>query len=141
MADFSPVPAGLHKVVIVEAQSGQPTKSGDYSMAVVTFSVLTMGHAGARVKGYHITRGVTPAAKQFPVSQGRDKMASLFKACGKPPGDPSTLVGSQLTVLIQHKSGDDGKIWATPDSYLPVSASSGPSVNPVPMMNPDDMPF
>jgi hypothetical protein len=142
MANFQPPPAGLHRAVISSVENDLLTKSGNYRMCKVNYSLLSMGCAGARVSCWYILSSAGPGAKPFAVQQGRKNLSQVFEAAGKPAGHPSTLSGSRVTVIVAHKPNDKGDAWPVIDSVMPDSEKDAPaSVNPNPATMPDGMPF
>jgi len=142
VANFQPPPAGLHRAVISSVENDLPTKSGDYRMCKVNYSLLSMGCAGARVSCWYILASAGPGAKPFAVQQGRKNLSQVFEAAGRPAGHPSTLAGSRVSVMVIHKPNEQGGSWPAIDSVMPDSEQAAPaSVNPEPSFSDDGLPF
>ena len=142
MSKYPPPPAGLHRAVISEVQGDLLTKTQAYRMVKATFSLLSMGCAGARVSRWYLTAKASAEAKDFPVRQGRTQLAKLFEVAGRPAGHPNTLQGAIVTVLVKHEPNESGDTWATVGDVLPDNQPATPaSVPPMPAFSDDGLPF
>jgi hypothetical protein len=142
MSKFQPPPAGLHRAVISGVETDTASKSGHYKMVKLRFSILTMGCAGSTVQAYYCVAPLTGEAKPFPVQQGRKNLQAVFDAAKRPVGQPATLSGAIVSVLVNHKPNDMGGHWAVIDSVMPDDQPTTPaSVPPMPAFSDDGMPF
>lgn len=102
-ADFSPIPAGVYDVEVVESDIVS-TKAGDGTIVKLTFRVLNGQHEGRQIWANLNIENRNPKAQEI----GQRELSDLSRACGfaANPERTEDFHGIPLVVNVKLKPGD-----------------------------------
>jgi hypothetical protein len=117
------VPEGLHPAKVFSVKR-EISKSGDYLLATLNFTILKPNLKAKRISATFCIRGITPNAKDYPVDKGCEALQAVFRAARRKVGPPDSIVGAQMLVLVGTR-GHNGRRIAHIEDYYPLPDSEG----------------